>query len=150
MKALFIIIFSLASLFGKSAPVNGEVVSPWVLESFQHSFARAEQVYWSEGKEFYKAEFIMAGQYLSAFFTKDDGELLAAETDANGAFNIPLPSEGTYKVELKFPYSAGVKWGDNLLNTAYIEGNPTVFKYEVRLNDGDCNYSFFEVLRKTQ
>jgi hypothetical protein len=76
------------------------------------------------------------------------GKRLTARTDADGAFNLPVPSDGTYKVELKFPFQAGLKWSDDLLNTAFAEGPPTVFKYEVRLTDGDCNFSFFEVSRK--
>ena len=77
-----------------------------------------------------------------------NGKKFAAQPDANGIFNINVPSAGTYQVELKFPYNAPLKWNDNLLNTSYTQGNPTVFKYEVRLNDGDCNFSFFEVSKR--
>jgi hypothetical protein len=68
-------------------------------------------------------------------------------TDADGAFNFSVPSEGKYKVELKFPYAAKIVWNEALLGTRLVQGNPTFFKYEVSLNDGDCNFSFFEVLR---
>jgi len=71
-----------------------------------------------------------------------------AVTDADGAFNLAVPSDGTYKVELKFPYNAGLKWNENLLGTSYIEGIPTFFRYEARLNDGDCNFNYFEVLKR--
>jgi hypothetical protein len=77
------------------------------------------------------------------------GKLLTSKTDPDGAFNIPVP-DGNYKVELKFPYKAGFNWNENLLGTSLVEGVPTVFRYEVRLNDGDCNFNFFEVSRKTQ
>ncbi len=73
------------------------------------------------------------------------GRTLNAQTDANGAFNVAVPPDANYKVELKFPYLAGLKWNDNLLGTSLIEGIPTLFKYEVKLNDGDCHFSFFEV-----
>ena len=73
-----------------------------------------------------------------------------AQTDANGAFNIAVPSDGIYKVELKFPYQANLTWNENLLGTSLTEGVPSIFKYEARLNDGDCHFSFFEVLKKTQ
>ncbi|HVE56096.1 MAG TPA: hypothetical protein VNB22_04655 [Pyrinomonadaceae bacterium] len=76
------------------------------------------------------------------------GKRLVAQTDADGAFNIPVPSEGIYKVEMKLPYRASLKWNEMLLGAFNTEGIPTIFKYEVRLNDGDCNYSFFEVLKK--
>jgi len=76
------------------------------------------------------------------------GKRLTAQTDSDGAFNISVPSEGTYKVELKFPYRAGLEWNEMLLGASNTEGTPTVFKYEVRLNDGDCNYNVFEVRKK--
>jgi hypothetical protein len=79
---------------------------------------------------------------------KGNGKKFSAQPDADGAFNIPVPSAGTYKVELKFSYNAPLKWNENLLGTSYTEGIPTLFKYEVRLNDGDCQFSFFEVLKK--
>lgn len=92
-----------------------------------------------------------AGDYEPVEITVEGGgKRLTATTGADGAFNLAVPSEGVYKVALKFPYSAGLKWDENLLGTSYTEGIPTFFKYEVRLNDGDCNYSFFEVLKKTQ
>jgi len=79
---------------------------------------------------------------------ENKGKRLTAQTDADGAFNIPVPSEGTYKVEIKFPYRAAIKWNEMLLGASNTEGTPTVFKYEVRLNDGDCNYNVFEVRKK--
>jgi hypothetical protein len=72
------------------------------------------------------------------------GKTLTARTDANGAFHIPL-TDGNYRVELRFPYRASLKWDENLLGTTLAEGVPTVFKYEVRLNDGDCHFGVFEV-----
>ena len=69
-------------------------------------------------------------------------------TGADGFFDFPVPSEGKYKVEIKFPFEANLIWNDGLLGTFYTKGNPTFFKYEVSLGDGDCVYSFFEVSRK--
>lgn len=76
------------------------------------------------------------------------GSTLSAQTDATGAFNVAVPPDATYKVELKFPYRASFKWDDNLLGAQLTEGIPTVFKYEVKLNDGDCHFSIFEVADK--
>ncbi|HEY8562048.1 MAG TPA: hypothetical protein VIL74_16870 [Pyrinomonadaceae bacterium] len=72
------------------------------------------------------------------------GKSFSARTDASGAFSVAVP-DGNYKVELKLPYDARFKWDENLLGTSFTEGVPTVFKYDVRLNDGDCHFSFFEV-----
>ena len=76
-----------------------------------------------------------------------NGKSFAAKTDTNGAFNLAVP-DGNYRVELKFPYRASFKWDEYLLGTSLTEGVPTFFKYDVRLNDGDCNFNFFEVLKK--
>lgn len=73
------------------------------------------------------------------------GKTLSARTDADGAFNIAVPPDANYTVELKFPYRAGLKWDDNLLGTKLTAGIPTLFKYNVKLNDGDCHFGFFEV-----
>ena len=71
-----------------------------------------------------------------------------AKTDANGAFDFPVPPDANYKIELKFPFEAIVKWNENLLGISLKQGNPTIFKYEAKLNDGDCHFSLFEVLKK--
>ena len=70
------------------------------------------------------------------------------QTDANGAFDIPVPPDANYKIELKFPYRAGLKWNEMLLGASNIEGVPTLFKYEIKMNDGDCNFNIFEVTKK--
>ena len=77
-----------------------------------------------------------------------NGKRFSAKTDADGFFDFPMPSEGKYKVELKFPFEASLIWDEGLLGTSFAQGNPTFFKYDVSLNDGDCVYSFFEVSRK--
>lgn len=78
------------------------------------------------------------------------GKRQTTKTDGEGAFNFAVPAGGKYKIELKFPYSAGLVWADNLLGTSYTQGNPTLFKYEVELYQGDCNYNFFEVTKKPE
>jgi hypothetical protein len=75
------------------------------------------------------------------------GKVFSAKTDASGAFNLAVPPHASYKVELKFPFRTGLKWADNLLNASLADGTPTVFRYEVRLGDGDCHFGDFEVLK---
>lgn len=75
------------------------------------------------------------------------GKLFTAKSDADGEFNVAVP-DGNYKIELKFPYKANLKWDENLLGASLTEGIPTVFKYDVRLNDGDCHFALFEVLNR--
>jgi hypothetical protein len=70
------------------------------------------------------------------------------QTDATGSFNVAVPSDGIYKIELKFPFKANLIWNENLLGTSFTEGTLSIFKYEARLNDGDCHFSFFEVSKR--
>jgi hypothetical protein len=71
-------------------------------------------------------------------------------TDAEGAFILsPLPA-GKYRVKMSFPYRADLVWPELLLKTSFNEGIPTFFEYEVELRQGDCEFNFFEVLKKTK
>lgn len=76
------------------------------------------------------------------------GKRFSGKSEPDGSFNIPVPTDGKYKVEIKFPFRAFVKGNELLLGASNTEGEPTVFRYEVKLNDGDCNYNVFEVLKK--
>ena len=79
-----------------------------------------------------------------------DGKVFNAAADAAGAFNLGVAPDASYKVEVRFPFRTGLKWADDLLNASLAEGTPTIFKYEVRLGDGDCHFSAFEVTKKSE
>src|SRR5215204_1747447 len=38
-----------------------------------------------------------------------NGKVFTARSDADGAFNLPVPPDASYKVELRFPFRAGLK-----------------------------------------
>ena len=76
MKRIFFILtitFSLATFSSFASEVK---VSPRALESFNYSFKHASEVNWTAGENYYKADFIQDGQYLTAFFD-GDGAFLA-------------------------------------------------------------------------
>jgi hypothetical protein len=75
MKSLFILLFSLTMLSANSTPDTNTTVNPEVLESFQKSFQKADHATWSEGEGFFRADFQLNCQYVSAFFSKT-GHLL--------------------------------------------------------------------------
>jgi hypothetical protein len=68
MKTLFILFASLSSLFSNAAATPYTDPNPQVLESFQSTFNKAREVDWSAGTTFFKAQFTLDGQYLSAFY----------------------------------------------------------------------------------
>ena len=78
-----------------------------------------------------------------------NGKSFNARTDAGGNFNLAVAPDASYRVELRFPFRTGLKWADELLNASLAEGTPTIFKYEVRLGDGDCHFSVFEIAKKS-
>lgn len=95
----------------------------------------------------------MSGKYLYEtveISIEGSGNRQTVKTDSEGAYNFVVSPGVKYKVELKFPYNAGLVWADNLLGTSLTQGNPTLFKYEVELYQGDCNYNFFEVTKKNE
>ena len=76
MKRIFFILavtFSLTSLSSFASDIK---ISPAALESFKYSFKHASEVNWTAGENFYKADFLQDGQYLTAFFD-GDGSFLA-------------------------------------------------------------------------
>ncbi|MBS1795687.1 MAG: carboxypeptidase regulatory-like domain-containing protein [Acidobacteria bacterium] len=80
-------------------------------------------------------------------YVEGKNQKLSARTGADGAFEIPVPTDGNYRVELRFPFETGLVWPDELLGANLAKGSPTVFKYEVRLNDGDCSFGFFRITK---
>ena len=76
MKRLLFILTIYFSLISASSFASEIKVSPAALESFNYSFKHASEVNWTAGENYYKADFIQDGQYLTAFFD-GDGAFLA-------------------------------------------------------------------------
>jgi hypothetical protein len=62
-------------MLANSTPDNSEKIDPVVLASFQKSFTSAQDVSWSDAGNFYRAQFLLNCQYVSAFFTKEGSML---------------------------------------------------------------------------
>lgn len=78
MKPLFIILTIISAFFGSSANANDEInVAPLVQQSFQRSFAQAKDIHWTVRKDYYKVDFELSGQYVTAFYNTD-GKFIAA------------------------------------------------------------------------
>jgi hypothetical protein len=75
MKTVVIAFTLLASVFTKSSFANdGTAVAPEVLKAFQSTFAAAKNANWSLSSEFYKVEFALNDQHVTAFY-KEDGTM---------------------------------------------------------------------------
>lgn len=71
MKYLFILLLSLNFATGHSTPDSNKNVAPEVLASFQKSFTKADNVNWTEGDAFFRADFTLNSQHITAFFSKN-------------------------------------------------------------------------------
>lgn len=76
MKPLFIILTVLASIFTTSSYAGNKDVTPVVLQSFHQSFGKQKEVDWSVANELYKANFMLNGQYVAAYF-EANGKMVA-------------------------------------------------------------------------
>jgi len=114
MKPLFILLTVIASFFVKPSSANDEVVIPAVLKSFQNSFAHAKEVNWSLSQTLYKAQFVLDGLYINAFYSSD-GSLVAMTRNISSS-QLPIALQTSMKKE----YSAF--WISDLFEIANEEG----------------------------
>jgi hypothetical protein len=76
MKPLFILLASLFSLVSKAENFAYADVTPVVLKSFETTFSNAKEADWTVSNNFYKVQFALDGQYISAFYNAN-GDLVA-------------------------------------------------------------------------
>ena len=75
MKQLFIAL--LLVTLGTSSFASGEEPVPApALQSFKNTFRSAQEVNWTDSKQFYKVDFLFNSQYISGYYTSS-GYLLA-------------------------------------------------------------------------
>lgn len=86
---------TLAVLVSTLSAFAGETVNKKVLDAFHSSFAAASEVTWSEGPNYFKANFNYNGKYVFAYYSKD-GDLLALTRYIIPA-DLPLPLQAGLK-----------------------------------------------------
>lgn len=126
MKTVVIVFTFFASIFTKSSFANnGADVAPEVLKAFQSTFASAKDANWSVTNEFYKVEFAMDGQYVTAFY-KEDGTMSAITRNIS---SVQLPVN--LQTALKKDYKG--YWISELFELSNNEG----VQYYVTLENAD-------------
>ena len=77
-----------------------------------------------------------------------NGTQQTTTTKPDGTFIVSSLKAGNYKVEMKLPFGASIVYftisGQKPVFTKEIS---TLFEYEVKLKQGDYDYSFFEITR---
>ena len=121
----------LAGLTTKSF-ANDVKVTPVVLKSFQTMFAGAGDVQWSKVDYLYKAEFDIDGEKTAAFFSIEDGSLVATTrylsiSDLPRALRSELKKESE-KAPLTELFEVQSETGTDYYATLQQDGKPLVLK----------------------
>src|ERR1043165_2351181 len=101
MKLLLVTLTAVLSIFNTKAQTSNDIkVSAVVLSSFNAAFKNASEVQWTDGDNFYKAEFTLNNQYVTAFYGVD-GRLMAVTRNISST-QLPI----TLQTNLKKSYDA--------------------------------------------
>lgn len=146
MKLLFFTLTALLSFGSLKSDAQDIQVSTAVSNAFQHAFKNASHVEWKDGGNFYKADFILNGQYATAFFNTD--AKLMAVTKNISPVQLPI----TLQNNLKTSYDE--YWISELFELSDESGT----SYYVTVEDGESkitlksfgnNWSTFKKSRKS-
>jgi hypothetical protein len=98
MKPLFILMI-LASSFFATTSSAADIISAKALKSFETTFTNAKEAAWTISESYYKVQFILNEQTLTAFY-REDGKLLAVTRNIS-SLQLPI----ILQTELKKKYS---------------------------------------------
>lgn len=141
MKLIILTLTALLSLSSFKSNAQDIKVSAAVLTAFQSSFKNASDVQWKDGGHFYKADFNMNGQYVSAFF--DGNAKLMAVTKNISTVQLPVTLQTSLKTSYEehwvsdlfevsdehgTSYYATVENGDTKITLKSMGGNWTTFQ----------------------
>ncbi len=125
MKRILLSLTLALTLVGFSSFAEDIKVSQAALQSFHSSFKTASEVKWSRAVNYYKAEFIFSGQYVSAFYDAE-GSLIAMTRNIS-SLQLPI----SLQAAVKNNYSNF--WISDLFEVANEEGTT----YYITLQSGD-------------
>lgn len=100
-------------------------VSSSVLQAFQKNFSAAKEVSWTVSQNYYKANFSMNGQFVTAFYNNDGSMMAMTKNIASTQLPVAL------QTSLRQQYSQ--YWISDLFEMATEEGT----SYYITLEDGD-------------
>ena len=126
MKFLLATLITLFSLVSNKSNASDDIrVSSAIVSSFNHSFKNASEVSWKQTSNYYKADFSMNGQYVSAYY--DQSATLIAVTRNISSVQLPI----TLQSKLKASYES--YWISDLFELSDDNGT----SYYVTVEDGD-------------
>ncbi|GAC1420990.1 MAG: hypothetical protein NVS1B13_18670 [Flavisolibacter sp.] len=125
MKRIVLSFILALTLVGFSSFAEDIRVSQWALQSFHSNFKTASDVKWTQVANYYKADFIFSGQYISAFYDAE-GSLIAMTRNIS-SLQLPIALQAAVKNN----YSNF--WINDLFEVANEEGTT----YYITLQCGD-------------
>lgn len=123
LLAAFTALLSVAN--AKANPTDGINVSSAVSASFNKAFKNAAEVKWNAAGAYYKADFVLNGQYVNAYY--DNNANLVAVTRNVSSFQLPI----TLQAKLKASYET--YWISDLFELSNEDG----VSYYVTVEDGE-------------
>lgn len=142
MKRLLVTLTIALSFISLSSFANGEEVSPRAIESFNSSFKNATEVKWTVTDNYFKADFVMNGQYVSAFYDVQ-GKMIALTRNIS-SLQLPI----ALQVDLKKNYNN--YWITDVMEMATEEGT----SYYITVENADTqltlksNYDTWNTFKK--
>jgi hypothetical protein len=124
MKRLLVTLTIALSFISLSSFANDEV-SPTAVKSFNSSFKNATEVKWTVTDNYFKADFALNGQYVSAFYDTE-GQMIAITRNIS-SLQLPI----ALQAELKSNYDA--YWISDVFEVA----NETGTSYYITLETAD-------------
>lgn len=95
MKLFCIALAALLSFGSASAKAQDMKIAAAVVDAFNSSFKNVSEVQWKDCGNFYKADFTMNGQYVTAFY--DQNANLAAVTRNISPLQLPVTLQASLK-----------------------------------------------------
>lgn len=125
MKPLFILLTFLGSFFTKTSLAKSNNIAPQVVKAFETTFTDAKDIVWTINSNFYKVDFILNGQAVTAFYN-EEGKLTAVTRNIS---SLQLPF--MLQTEIKKDYSS--YWITNLFELSNESGT----EYYITLEDAN-------------
>lgn len=96
MKPLFILMMTVSSFLATTSNA-ADIVSPNALKSFENTFTNATEAAWTITANFYKVQFLLNGQTLTAFYN-EDGKLMGVSRNIS-SLQLPIILQTQLKKE---------------------------------------------------
>ncbi len=87
MKPLFILMMTVSSFFATTSNA-ADIVAPKALKSFETTFTNATEAAWTVTENYYKVQFLLNGQTLTAFYS-EDGKLIGVSRNIS-SLQLPI------------------------------------------------------------